>query len=301
VRGKKLFAACYMVFLSAYAGAQEISTPLQVSTELNFANYLIRQQLPEEALHFLGKMDESPVPTAVQRDSIHHLMGLLLYERLETGHYNSTNTIYNSAFHLAHVSPSSPFYITDKLRQSWVYANLGNSGDAIKLLNDLPGDSQVNTLKLFELSGNYLLSRKYTEYERIAGELSRSPLLLTERESMAISALQLKQAPRHSMLLAGTLSAIVPGSGKIYAGKTMQGLSTLLHCGLLGLMAYENGRRAGFDSPRFIVYGSIFTLFYAGNIWGSVLSVKIRKDEYFQKIDSQILLDLRVPLRSSWK
>jgi hypothetical protein len=57
-------------------------------------------------------------------------------------------------------------------------------------------------------------------------------------------------------------------------------------------------RKDGVSSPRFIIYGSLFSLFYIGNIWGSALSVKIKRQEFNEKIDEQILFDMHIPLRT---
>ncbi len=63
-------------------------------------------------------------------------------------------------------------------------------------------------------------------------------------------------------------------------------------------LAYEAYRKAGAGSARFIAFGSLFSVFYIANIWGSVLAVKIKQKEYYRAYDNQILFDLHIPLRN---
>ena len=100
-----------------------------------------------------------------------------------------------------------------------------------------------------------------------------------------------------SGLLAGCMSAVIPGLGKIYAGKTKQGLSSFLPVTLMGVQAYEAYRVSGIKSVRFILSAGLFSVFYFGNIWGSVLSVSVRREEINDEINNQILFNMRIPLQ----
>ena len=98
--------------------------------------------------------------------------------------------------------------------------------------------------------------------------------------------------------VAGIMSVVIPGSGKIYAGKTGQGIITFIQNLALGLQAYEAYRRDGWKSPRFLVYGGLFTFFYVGNIWGSALTVHVRRQEFNDKVNEQILFNMQIPIRT---
>jgi hypothetical protein len=65
----------------------------------------------------------------------------------------------------------------------------------------------------------------------------------------------------------------------------------------MGLVACENLIKDGIKDPKTIIFGSLFGLFYIGNIWGSVISVKLTRDEFNKEINEQIIFNLRVPLR----
>ena len=102
---------------------------------------------------------------------------------------------------------------------------------------------------------------------------------------------------RHrSPLLAGAMSAIIPGSGKIYAGDLRSGVSSLLTVGALGLMAWESGNKLGWSDWRTITLTSVFGLFYIADIYGSALSVSVIRQTYEDARKTTLLFDLRIPL-----
>lgn len=74
---------------------------------------------------------------------------------------------------------------------------------------------------------------------------------------------------KKSPLLASALSAVVPGSGKMYSGKWADGVVALLFVGGNAFGAYRGFKRNGVNS----FYGWFFTAmgsgFYVGNIYGS--------------------------------
>lgn len=90
-----------------------------------------------------------------------------------------------------------------------------------------------------------------------------------------------QQPPAKSPLKAALLSAIVPGLGKIYTGKTGDGVTAFLTTGLMAFLAVDNYRH-GHDF-RCAVFSVSSVLFYAGAIYGSAASAQIennlREDE----------------------
>ncbi len=99
-----------------------------------------------------------------------------------------------------------------------------------------------------------------------------------------------------SPLLAGAMSAVIPGSGKIYAGDLRSGVSTLLIVGALGGMAAESWIKLGGSDWRTIALSSVFGLFYIGNIYGSALSVSVIRNTYQDAEKATLHFDLRITL-----
>ncbi|MBR5924881.1 MAG: hypothetical protein IKZ60_05405, partial [Bacteroidales bacterium] len=96
--------------------------------------------------------------------------------------------------------------------------------------------------------------------------------------------------------LAGAMSAVIPGSGKIYAGDLRSGVSTFLIVGALGAMAAESWAKLGIKDWRTITLSSLFGIFYTANIYGSALSVSLTKQAYEDAQKATLLFDLRIPL-----
>ncbi len=82
-----------------------------------------------------------------------------------------------------------------------------------------------------------------------------------------------KDPPYKSPLLAGILSAVIPGSGKIYSGDVGNGLISFTVNVLLGYLAYTNFSHD--HNIRAWIFSGLGVFFYAGNIYGSVASAQL--------------------------
>jgi len=76
-----------------------------------------------------------------------------------------------------------------------------------------------------------------------------------------------------SPALAGILSAVIPGSGKMYVGEWGDGITALLVTGLFAFLAYDNFQAD--HTARAWIFTGLGAFFYAGNIYGSVASAQI--------------------------
>jgi hypothetical protein len=159
--------------------------------------------------------------------------------------------------------------------------------------------SELTNLKYFQLSGVALLEKDFEAYEKYNNQISKNYYFIeNQRKSFASIESDLKSHKNRSPVLAGLYSAVLPGAGKFYAGKKGQGIYSFVISSLLALQAYESYQKAGAGSARFIVYGSLFSLFHIGNVWSSALSVKRYNDEFYEAVDYRIKLDLHIPVRS---
>jgi hypothetical protein len=79
--------------------------------------------------------------------------------------------------------------------------------------------------------------------------------------------------------LVGAGLALIPGLGKLYAGRRSFAVQTLLMNALLGLQVYENNKKLGTGHWLTISSITVFSLFYAGNVIGSYYEVKQVKKE----------------------
>jgi TM2 domain-containing membrane protein YozV len=81
-----------------------------------------------------------------------------------------------------------------------------------------------------------------------------------------------KEAPHKSPFVAGVLSGLIPGLGKIYTGFYEDGIAAFIVTGLLGYATYANIKN---DHPARAYLSGAFTLFfYSGTVYGSYISAE---------------------------
>lgn len=86
-------------------------------------------------------------------------------------------------------------------------------------------------------------------------------------------------ANRKKPLLSGLLSAVFPGSGKLYIGRPRSFINVLFLHLLNGIAVYETTKKLGVKNPYTIVCLSYSGLFYLANIYGSYHETKQMKKE----------------------
>lgn len=85
---------------------------------------------------------------------------------------------------------------------------------------------------------------------------------------------------------AGILSALIPGSGKIYTEKYSDGVISFLLTGLFGFLSYDNF--SANHNFRGWLFAGISTFFYAGNIYGSIISANLFNREQKEKFQNEL-------------
>lgn len=76
-----------------------------------------------------------------------------------------------------------------------------------------------------------------------------------------------------SEILAGILSSVIPGSGKIYTENYGDGITSFILTGLFSYLAYDNFKHD--HNFKGYLFSGIAAGFYFGNIYGSVASAQI--------------------------
>ena len=98
--------------------------------------------------------------------------------------------------------------------------------------------------------------------------------------------------------LAALASTVIPGAGKVYAGRFGEGVTAFMTVGSLGAITAENWKKHGLKDWRTILAGSLCATFYLGNIYGSYMTVSIEKDERIADENTVIIYHLHLPLRT---
>lgn len=163
----------------------------------------------------------------------------------------------------------------------------------------LISDPKNNNYKNFALASSYLLSGDFDAYNTYKLEIDTNSYLISPNFKRIDILASLKQnLKQKSPLLAGVYSAFIPGLGKVYAGDYGSGISAFFTNAALGAMLYENYRKDGIKDVKTILFASLFSVFYVGNIWGSVVNVRVHNQVLIDGINEQILLEIHIPLRN---
>jgi len=260
----------------------------QFDHEISFARHLMGRGHYKEALFVLEDLEPG---RNSQKDSLNFLLGWILYGQkdLET-----------SAKYLTKVSNDSPFFHQSLFFAAYNHAYLNHTNISDELLSsfDLSSDSRLFYMRNFQYAGLALLDRDLEKFQMLNKKLNNDFILTQSEETNFVSYYgQIKNHPQKSVYLAGLMSMLVPGAGKIYAGKTSEGIANFLYTGALLATTYDLYTSFGVKNPFFIISAIISGVFYTGNIWGSMVAVKRVKNEFNDEIDQRILLDMHIPLR----
>lgn len=254
-----------------------------------FVHHLIRIKEPRLALHEIEKLEQF-CDTEYKCDSLNFVKAKL--------HFSQKN-FQPAILAFNNVKPTDSKYNEALFYQSISHSYLSNFTQAENNLQKL-NIADSNFLQLYHLNktGIAMMKNEKKEANIAIQEFNYQWYPVAEQQENLKKLLEdLNHQKKKSMFTAGLLSAIVPGSGKIYAGRMGEGISAFLMTAGMALVTYENFRKDGWKDPKTIFFGTIFTTFYIGNIWGSALSVKLIRDEYNQYVQEQVLLNLRIPIR----
>ena len=184
--------------------------------------------------------------------------------------YSSMNDCGNAINKLSLIKITSPFYEQSKIEllKSLYLLNIDSVfyGVAETLINS----KSLYSNNAYRLKNTALLLSK-TELPEKGNFLI--PFEDEEKKTLSDFYNLKKNPPYKSEVLAGVLSAIVPGTGKIYTKDYGDGITAFLLTGLFAYLAYTNFEH---DHPtRAWIFTALGAGFYAGNIYGSVASAQI--------------------------
>jgi putative component of membrane protein insertase Oxa1/YidC/SpoIIIJ protein YidD len=164
----------------------------------------------------------------------------------------------------------------------------GRNEEALELIStlDYSADTAIKRcLDNTQLGITYLLKMQWdtahdaldqVEESRYAPETS----FIGELKNVATDGMNL--APK-SPTTAALMSAVIPGSGKVWLGRTWDGLFSCLSVALTAWVAVEGFQDGGGNSVQGWVFGFLTAGFYAGNIYGSAVTARnINRDAEHQ-------------------
>ncbi len=266
-------------------------TETSVKNELQFIQHLITNSEYDDAVFLLNKINAKTLQDEQVRDTVNYLKGWLYYQLKDLD---------NSIEYLSLVSKKFVWYEKSKYFLAYNHIHTQNFAKAKEILSDTAEmDFKCRKLSHFELAGIALLERDFALFEKEASNFTYDyfPIQNEEKKLLELNQ-ELQDYRKKSLFLAGTLSAIVPGAGKIYAGSPGQGIASFLTVGMLGALTAENYIKDGIKDVKTLFFGSLFCLFYLGNIYGSVYTLHYQRKLHYDTIDQNILFHIHIPLRT---
>jgi hypothetical protein len=243
-----------------------------VSKDLKFVQHLVQQKEFDAAIYYLDS--NYPIPN----DSVIFLKGFTYYShRL----LDSAGKYFNRVSSASSYKPAAIYFssLSQAYEKNYKIADslLVSSKDSLIQLNN------------FQRACVALLSHDFTTFELLQKQFTYNyaPTAAEEKELIRIHE-AMSDFKEKSPVVAGIMSGIIPGSGKVYAGFPGKGLAALMQVGGLSIVTFEQFYRAG-PTVQFYLFGTLAGLFYFGNIWGSVLSVQQRKLEKNNEWNNEIL------------
>lgn len=170
---------------------------------------------------------------------------------------------------------------------------LGQHDESLLLLrNRIPATVNAQAELHMQLTAaNFLFQRQWQAAIDIFSANSSSNKVTSHLLNYAQ---QGQQLPRKNSPLAGVYSAIIPGTGKFYCGRTIDGIQSLATVGVLGWQAYTGFRDDGVGSAKGWIFGVIGGVFYLGNIYGSIVAADIYNEEQEERLLQKIRLFVNV-------
>lgn len=140
----------------------------------------------------------------------------------------------------------------------------------------------------------YLMQKQWHEAGEVFKALQTSEVAAVREKAAAYhnDAVQGAKLPTRNPFVAGFLSAILPGAGRFYTGRTGDAITSLMVVGLTGWQAYDGFSRDGITSVKGWTFGTISGAFYLGNIYGSVISARV----YNHTVENEFLTTLSIEL-----
>jgi TM2 domain-containing membrane protein YozV len=175
--------------------------------------------------------------------------------------YQYSNEIFNQ------ISTQSKFYPDAYLLS--LKNKLLNESKSLLINDELSFDDEyaVRVMKLTNISKLYddILSSTKEDFIK--------PFNNDEINSVSVLYDLKTNPPYKSPELAGVMSAIIPGSGKMYVGEWGDGITALLVTSLFAFLAYDNFKAD--HTTRAWIFTGLGAFFYAGNIYGSIAAAQI--------------------------
>jgi hypothetical protein len=175
--------------------------------------------------------------------------------------------------------------------QLWLaYRNSGQEETALQKALRWQNEGFLNEPEVANEYGKTLAqTRRFADLRAFLGAGNGLDSLDRERFLSGLRQLESEDLPRRSPFLAGALSTLVPGSGKVYAGRWKDGAFSFAIIGAMSWRAYRGFQRKGIKSELGWGFGLVAAAYYAGNIWGSAQAAKIFNRKKRDELENRVV------------
>ena len=253
-----------------------------IGADGEFVLDLLDRGLREDALVLLGEGNYVP------GDSLSYLRGLALFDDRQ---FQAADLWLSEVG--GHLKDPALFYA------NVAKIHLDRPFDALAALARYDGPNPE--FAALQNAGLAIITGNKSMYGDMEAGFTYSDYRLSESEKALKELSAVMDRRQKSPWLAAGLSAILPGAGKIYAGKTGQGVASMLAVGSLAAITAEQWKHNGPGNWRTLVAGSLCAVFYIGNIYGSWFSVSIQQQELKDETKALVIYNLTVPLHGFFR
>lgn len=286
------FVVALLVAMTVRGLAQDVHGLSEESVE-GFARYLESIGEPRRAANELERL------LITRRDTSNRLA--LRISRL----YLQAESLQQAAQTLRYAmehgpSPTDPllrYHLAEALyRQSDMPSALDELQMAVAYASTQDSSSLVRSALLFRA----LCFAEQRQWDSAQSSVAQSlPLSTSEEQKTSTAALRTildesANLPQKSPLLAGILSTVVPGLGKVYTGHTVDGVLSFVSIATLTYAAVDGFISEGSGSVRGYIYGCLAGGLYLGNIYGSALSASIVREESTRLLHTRLRAAFRL-------
>jgi hypothetical protein len=278
----------FFILILAGIGKLFAQSPTQAEV-VPFTEFLIENGNLHEAIRFVNPILETEIPSKSARDSLIFLKATA-FDKLKND--SLARVLFLQVSEESSLFVRSRFLVVQRLISSSKFL------EALNVVKTIPEtDSEYsNEVRAYLWLG----LQRYTNSQENPADIPKEEKLASgplKKEYTAIKwySDERKQLKKKSPFIAGLLSALVPGLGKIYAGSIPQGIASFIRIGILGGIATELFLRQGYKDPQFIFFGGVAAAYYVGGIYGSVYLPKLNYNEKLESLNHNVKISLSIP------
>jgi hypothetical protein len=256
------------------------------SAVLDFANYLFTQK---EYIRAASEYERYRFISQADQDSVALRIGICYSKSPQ---YYSTATAFLRNFIKARPKSSflagAGFYMCYSYFQLAQYDSCVSCADVFRSVQNPVWCEKMN----FLIISSYIMLQKHSEAEQLL-KLGSYPRTINAWHTIEKYSQIGESIPRKKPWIAGTMSAVLPGLGKIYAGRSIDGLFSMLLFGFMTWQSLDGFHDKGRNSSRGWFYASLGSVFYVGNIFGSALAAKVVYSQETDELKTNVRLQVQ--------